>query len=182
MQQDEGGAWWLKMDKAPLTSAKHPEFPFWNHISNLEHHTSYTCIEDDFLYLGDLESATRETLESLGITRVVSIINDFMFHHLPTHLDAHHHLRIEADDNEHQSLCQAFADATRFIDECHRNKQRVLVHCAAGISRSASLVIAYFMIHRDMSLEQAYTYVKAKRPVITPNLGFMRQLKTIQKK
>lgn len=43
------------------------------------------------------------------------------------------------------------------------------MHCAAGISRSASVVIAYLMAHGSLSLEDARSAVKASRPAINPN-------------
>lgn len=45
-----------------------------------------------------------------------------------------------------------------------------------GISRSATIVIAYLMNRFGMSLPQAYNYVKSKRPEIGPNRHFMRTL------
>jgi len=55
-------------------------------------------------------------------------------------------------------------------------KKRVLVHCQAGISRSATLVIAYLIKHQKMNLKDAYLHVKSKRPQIGPNKGFIQQL------
>lgn len=52
----------------------------------------------------------------------------------------------------------------------------MLVHCVAGVSRSATLVIAYLMKFEYMSLRQAFYHVKAVRPIIRPNPGFWRQL------
>ena len=45
-----------------------------------------------------------------------------------------------------------------------------------GISRSATIVIAYLMNRFGMTLSQAYNYVKIKRPEIGPNRHFMRTL------
>jgi hypothetical protein len=52
----------------------------------------------------------------------------------------------------------------------------VYVHCYAGVSRSATLVIAYLMCHRGLSLIEAMRRVRRARPVICPNTGFMEQL------
>jgi protein-tyrosine phosphatase len=46
----------------------------------------------------------------------------------------------------------------------------------AGISRSASAVLAYCILYLKMPLRQAFFAVKEKRPVICPNAGFIRQL------
>ena len=48
----------------------------------------------------------------------------------------------------------------------------VFVHCFAGISRSASIVIAYLMQENGLSFEQALKLVKERRPQVSPNLGF----------
>lgn len=53
---------------------------------------------------------------------------------------------------------------------------RVLVHCYAGRSRSATVCLAYLMRTCNMSLDAAYEHVRARRHVIDPNLNFMRQL------
>ena len=57
---------------------------------------------------------------------------------------------------------------------------RVLVHCKMGISRSASVVIAYAMKAYNMSLEEAIQLVKKKRSCIQPNQAFVSQLKIYQ--
>lgn len=54
--------------------------------------------------------------------------------------------------------------------------RNVLVHCAAGVSRSASFVIAYLMNRKDMLFPDAIRFVKERRSVIRPNSGFSQQL------
>ncbi len=53
----------------------------------------------------------------------------------------------------------------------------VLVHCNAGVSRSASVVIGFLMSQEKMSFDEAFSAVKTARPHIQPNPGFMSQLK-----
>ncbi|GLI71159.1 hypothetical protein VaNZ11_016261 [Volvox africanus] len=52
----------------------------------------------------------------------------------------------------------------------------VLVHCMAGMSRSASVVVAYLMWDGHLPYVEAFKQVKAARPCIYPNLGFLLQL------
>ena len=86
-----------------------------------------------------------------------------------------------------------------FIDQRRQATERVLVHCVAGISRSATisigtissrlqtdslsyaLISAYTMKHLNMTVDKAYDFVKQKRPEISPNLGFMGQLLEYQR-
>uniref|UniRef100_A0A914R9F5 Dual specificity protein phosphatase 14 n=2 Tax=Parascaris TaxID=6254 RepID=A0A914R9F5_PAREQ len=52
----------------------------------------------------------------------------------------------------------------------------VLVHCVAGVSRSASLCLAFLVKYRNMSLRDAYRHMASRRPLVRPNIGFWRQL------
>lgn len=61
-------------------------------------------------------------------------------------------------------------------EEAHQCGRGVLVHCQAGVSRSATIVIAYLMKHTLMTMTDAYKYVRGRRPVVSPNLNFMGQL------
>lgn len=54
---------------------------------------------------------------------------------------------------------------------------RVLVHCAAGVSRSPTLVIAYLMRYNGLTMEQAMDYVGQRRDIIYPNPTFRLALK-----
>ncbi|KAJ1546068.1 hypothetical protein HK405_007433 [Cladochytrium tenue] len=57
-----------------------------------------------------------------------------------------------------------------------RPPRAVLVSCQQGISRSASLVIAYVMRRRGLRLADAYSLVKERSPWVAPNIGFLGQL------
>lgn len=49
------------------------------------------------------------------------------------------------------------------------------MHCVQGVSRSATLVIAYLMIKHHMTVQDALRLVRSKRE-ICPNPGFLQQL------
>nr|CAD7604548.1 unnamed protein product [Timema genevievae] len=69
------------------------------------------------------------------------------------------------------------------LEELHKNGNqgsKVLVHCKMGVSRSASVVIAYAMKAYNWDLKRALSYVKDKRSCIKPNTNFVTQLETYQ--
>jgi protein-tyrosine phosphatase len=59
---------------------------------------------------------------------------------------------------------------------------KILVHCLAGVSRSATIVIAYLMKTQNLPFEQAYEVVRQKREFANPNQGFRKQLEEFYKK
>lgn len=63
-----------------------------------------------------------------------------------------------------------------YIESVRESGGRVLVHCLAGISRSATICMAYLMRARGLTLDEAHDYLKQRRPLISPNLNFLRQL------
>jgi protein-tyrosine phosphatase len=87
---------------------------------------------------------------------------------------------IEIDDSLEQSLSNYIREALDFISESQKNNSKILVHCVSGISRSASIVIAYMMDKYKMNYDEAFTYVKTKRPTIRPNTNFIEQLNKLQ--
>ena len=52
----------------------------------------------------------------------------------------------------------------------------VLVHCVAGVSRSAAVVVAFLMWALGLPFLEARARVKAARPIVNLNLGFSLQV------
>jgi len=73
-----------------------------------------------------------------------------------------------------------FDECFAFIDSALDTGGRILVHCMAGVSRAASIVIGYLMKVNNMDFQTAFNHVKAKRPSIRPNDGFMHQLQNYE--
>ncbi|XP_071346682.1 dual specificity protein phosphatase 18 isoform X2 [Trachinotus anak] len=65
----------------------------------------------------------------------------------------------------------------RVAERIHGNRAGgTLVHCAAGMSRSPALVMAYLMRYRGVTLRQAHRWVQESRPYVRLNAGFWDQL------
>ncbi|KAF9931034.1 Dual specificity protein phosphatase 9 [Linnemannia zychae] len=83
-----------------------------------------------------------------------------------------------------KDLLRDFPRAFAMIDEAlaaNGGQGKALVHCQLGVSRSASLVIAYVMRARGMGLTEAYDFVKQRSGVISPNMSLMYQLAEFEK-
>ncbi|XP_028037862.1 dual specificity protein phosphatase 1B-like [Bombyx mandarina] len=128
------------------------------------------------LYLSNARAAAdKNVLRSLNITHVLTIAAN----RLPksTFYDTDiNTLFIRAYDTPQTNLLPYFPMANSFIDE-GLQAGNVLVHCHFGVSRSATLVIAYIMEKYKLTFEQAYVYVRQRRRFINPNPGFVKQLR-----
>ncbi|XP_070848623.1 dual specificity protein phosphatase 16 [Chaetodon trifascialis] len=93
-----------------------------------------------------------------------------------------HFLRVPVNDSFCEKILPWLDRSVEFIEKAKASNARVLVHCLAGISRSATIAIAYIMKRMDMSLDEAYRFVKEKRPTISPNFNFLGQLLDFEKK
>lgn len=77
-----------------------------------------------------------------------------------------------------------FTEAYEFIElAMNEPTNNVLVHCNQGVSRSASIIIGYLIQKKVFATyQQAYEFVKQKRPKIMPNNGFIKQLNELANK
>ncbi|KAF2249554.1 hypothetical protein BU26DRAFT_551234 [Trematosphaeria pertusa] len=63
------------------------------------------------------------------------------------------------------------------MDDRVQQGKRVLVHCQCGVSRSASLIVAYGLYKNPgMSVQEAYDVVKKRSKWIGPNMNLIMQL------
>lgn len=67
-------------------------------------------------------------------------------------------------------------------EEARSNNAAVLVHCLAGVSRSVTVTLAYLMKTRTLSLNDAFTLVRDRKPDVAPNFHFMEQLHSFERK
>lgn len=82
-------------------------------------------------------------------------------------------------DDPDQELNEYFDRAHAFIDEGNK-AGAVLVHCRAGSSRSAAILISYLMAKRGYSFDDALKLAQSKRWIVHPNSGFVKQLKSLK--
>lgn len=69
-----------------------------------------------------------------------------------------------------------FDQAVTFLAQQVAAKRKVLVHCQEGVSRSATMVLAYLISRREMTLGQAFKLVMRQRPVAHPHPALLWSL------
>jgi len=89
------------------------------------------------------------------------------------------HKIIPAVDKSSYNIQRHFKKGINFIEK-HIKNTNVFVHCMAGVSRSGAMVVAYIMKTNNLDFYSAMRLVKKQRPMVFPNLGFQKQLKSFQ--
>ncbi|XP_068111483.1 dual specificity phosphatase 29-like [Hyperolius riggenbachi] len=135
------------------------------------------------LYIGDEKTALdRYGLEKTGFTHVLNAAHGRW--NVDTGAEYYRDMPIEyygveAEDLPGFNLSKFFHPAAEFIHKALSSpSSKVLVHCAMGRSRSASLALAYLMIHEKMTIVDAIDQV-LKHRCILPNRGFLKQLREL---
>nr|CAG8578718.1 2940_t:CDS:2 [Entrophospora candida] len=67
-----------------------------------------------------------------------------------------------------------------FIENTETLGGKVLVQCAAGVSRSPAVVAAWLIKKNGMQVDEAIEFIKERRPGININQGFLEQLNTFR--
>lgn len=86
------------------------------------------------------------------------------------------YLNVRVYDDEKTDLLKHWDDTFKYITKAKNEGSKVLVHCKMGVSRSASVVIAYAMKANNWDFSKALGHVKGKRTCIKPNKSFLSQL------
>ncbi|XP_054623883.1 dual specificity protein phosphatase 13-like [Dunckerocampus dactyliophorus] len=137
------------------------------------------------LFLGDMSAANdRYCVWKLGITHVVNAAHGSKYSQGSRHFygDAVDYYGMPAEDSPTFDLSPYFYPCAEYIHSALGTScAGVLVHCAVGVSRSASLVLAYLMIWHGYTLLEAIRKVKERRWIF-PNKGFLKQLCLLQVK
>jgi len=127
------------------------------------------------IWLGSFPAAIKDDeLRRRNITHVLSIGAEFR----PVYPEQFSYLVAFAMDCPGQNILNYFEHTNQFIDSALSSGSSILVHCQAGISRSATLVAAYLVSHQGLSWNQALNSIKTIRPCVGPNVGFRKQLQS----
>mmetsp|Transcript_25465 Transcript_25465/g.51870 ORF Transcript_25465/g.51870 Transcript_25465/m.51870 type:complete len:183 (+) Transcript_25465:178-726(+) len=129
----------------------------------------------------------KDRLKQHGITHILNMVGDGIYDiplmggkencYFP---DDFTYKILAADDNPSQNIEKFFVDTSPFI-LAGAKAGGVLVHCYAGVSRSATCICAFLMATNGLTAEEALAQVRKGRPEAKPNEGFWIQLQNYER-
>ena len=129
------------------------------------------------LFLGSLIAAKNSVkLAEHGIDCILSV--GMM---IPNIIGLNDYDRFIITDEPDSDMSEFFDRGIEFIERNLTKNNKILVHCFAGVSRSATIVAAYLIKKYKIDTEQAISMIREKRYIIDPNRGFREQLNTFCK-
>jgi len=174
--------------KPPLsqTELKKWEIILQNIVEDIQHVEYDTHIWEILpnIYLGDFKCATSsELLHAYEMTHILNCAsgsggcNTSEKFYKEHDLDIKLHSFISYDDEEYDIVSKHAKESIEFMNAAlKQEKAHVLVHCMAGMNRSACMIVAYLIAQEKMSLLQAIVHIKSKRKMVLWNESFRRQL------
>ncbi|EKE38684.1 hypothetical protein ENUP19_0053G0012 [Entamoeba nuttalli] len=168
---------------------------------NERRYRNITYNENDFgieicknVYLGSAAAgANIEWLEEVGINYIVNCTPDVMcFYNSKENPDFNlndfpgitekEYLRIAINDADDEDISKFFNQSFEFIEKAIELKQKVLVHCLLGRSRSATIVTAFIMKKYKIKLNDVLELFELRHYETNINDGFTSQLLQLQSK
>jgi len=127
------------------------------------------------IWIGSYAAVLDENLEEYSIDVVVNMAIECDYKISPQLSMCVQQVKIGIDDGR-LSNCGVFEKAADVIRDARAEGKNVLVHCAAGVSRSGTAVMAYLMLHQDMGWADALEYLREGRPCVNPHPLLVRSL------
>ena len=87
--------------------------------------------------------------------------------------DSFVYYRVDLRDKVNEAILDAIQSFILFVDSLESENAKILVHCREGKSRAPIVISGYLVSKLGISFEEAISFVRARRPKIDPNFGFL---------
>lgn len=121
---------------------------------------SYNCARDEDL------------LQSHGIHNVLNMASECNYTFSARGMRL---VKIGIDDGRLSNI-GVFEKAAEVIADSVSYGEPIMVHCAAGVSRSVTAVVSYLMLYKQIGLRDAMVMIQSKRSVANPHPLLVRTL------
>ncbi|KAH7642194.1 dual specificity protein phosphatase 3-like protein [Dermatophagoides farinae] len=162
-----------------------PKADKWRNTDSFSTYKNFIDCHEVFpnIIIGNIYAArSKPFLKDIGVTHVLNCALNHCLTYNDMKFDQEYYQDykikfkgLELDDICTENIARYFDESIEFIDDAMKNGGKILIHCLAGISRSATITIAYLMKQHSMTIEDAIKIVKQNRRVY-PNEGFLKQL------
>ncbi|XP_038974114.1 dual specificity protein phosphatase PHS1-like isoform X1 [Phoenix dactylifera] len=137
----------------------------------------------EYLFIGGaLAARSMYTLQHLGVTHILCLCTNEIGQSDSQYPDHFEYRNFSISDNDDEDISHIFEDASDFIDYVEHLGGKVLVHCFEGRSRSATVVLAYLMLRKKLTLLEAWNKLKKVHRRAQPNDGFAKTLLDLDKR
>jgi len=124
------------------------------------------------IYLGDIDGAKKtDFFKKEKITYTISLAGKMFTPTYDKNIIEFQKI-IDIEDDPKENIIKYFKECIEIIEKANK----IYIHCMAGVSRSATIVICYLMWKEKKSLNEILKKVREKRFWVSPNFGFMKQL------
>ena len=89
-------------------------------------------------------------------------------------------IHIPMTDDEDDNAISQIIQGAQILAVWMNADANTIVHCKAGISRSVTVVLAWMIIYKEYTFNNAYKFVQGKRNFINPNDYYRKLLKIIE--
>ncbi|CAN8264976.1 unnamed protein product [Cochlearia groenlandica] len=141
-----------------------------------------SMIQDNLFIGGGLAARSVFTLQHLGITHILCLCANEIGQSDTQYPDLFKYQNFSITDDEDSKIETIFQEALDFIDHGDQTGGKILVHCFEGRSRSATVVLAYLMLRKKLTLLDAWSKLRKVHRRAQPNDGFARILVNLDKK
>ena len=135
---------------------------------------------DTHIWIGSVYNAhDKKFLNKHGITHILSCAKEFRKADFQSKIQYH---ILPITDNKVNSRTELlFREGAAVIDKWVRAGHTMIVHCHAGISRSVSVVMAYYILYRGYTYDMAYSTIQHKRPTLNVHPLYVPILHSLEK-
>lgn len=123
--------------------------------------------------------ANQNIFKQLRIKTIISLLSNTLIPDMNKFGYQHYYFYLE--DNPNANLLEIVDQTYPTILNSVMNGDNILIHCKAGVSRSVSILMGFFLkcpafIQVPRTINAILAFIRSKRPCANPNQGFLNQL------
>lgn len=123
------------------------------------------------------ETRNRLFFHAWHITHILNCASELASAEYPINLPTH---RMLLEDDEHFAPAESLIRlAAGKVEEWTKGGGTILVHCQGGVSRSPAIVMAWLILYKNYSFDDAWTTVAKAHRYTQPNRYFVKILKAL---